>query len=394
MKSAINIILLATVLLASCKGKETPKQGPKSYPVVSVESRTIIGYVSFPTSIQGINNNDIRAKIQGYIQQVYVDEGQYVKAGQPLFKLETNMISQNADAAKSGVDAANSAVKAAQSSVDAAQLEVDKLVPLVERNIISNIQLETAKANLLRAKSQLDQAKAGYYQAMANYKGAQANVDYSVIRAPISGVVGKINLREGSLVGPTDQVAITTVSETKELYAYFSMNESEYLNFLSETPGSSLSEKLKNVPLIELQLANGAIYPEKGKLEAVTGQINPQTGSIQFRVSFSNKDGLLTNGNSGNIRIPKQYNDALVIPQSGTYEQQGLTYAFKIENDTAKSVVIEVLDRIDNLLLIQSGLKKGDVVAANGTGNLKNNTLIKPVPTTIDSILKTLKPIF
>src|SRR5690606_33798499 len=118
-------------------------------------------YVSFPTSIQGINNNDIRAKIQGYIQQVYVDEGQYVKAGQPLFKLETNMISQNADAAKSGVDAANSAVKAAQSSVDAAQLEVDKLVPLVERNIISNIQLETAKANMLRAKSQLDQAKAG-----------------------------------------------------------------------------------------------------------------------------------------------------------------------------------------------------------------------------------------
>lgn len=394
MKSAINIILLASVLLASCKGKETPKQGPKSYPVVSVEARTVIGYASFPTSIQGINNNDIRAKIQGYIQQVYVDEGQYVKAGQPLFKLETNMISQNADAARSGVDAANSAVKAAQSSVDAAQLEVDKLVPLVERNIISNVQLETAKANLLRAKSQLDQAKAGYYQAKANYKGAQANVDYSVIRAPISGVVGKINLREGSLVGPTDQVAITTVSETKELYAYFSMNESEYLNFLSETPGLSLGEKLRNVPLIELQLANGAIYPEKGKLEAVTGQINPQTGSIQFRVSFSNKDGLLTNGNSGNIRIPKQYNDALVIPQSGTYEQQGLTYAFKIENDTARSVVIDVIDRIDNMVLIQSGLKKGDVVAANGTGNLKNNTLIKPVPTTIDSILKTLKPIF
>ena len=148
--------------------------------------------------------------------------------------------------------------------MNAAQVEVNKLRPLVEKNIISNVQLQTAEANLSRAQAQMSQAiaarqqaTAGVSQAQANYQGVQANVNYSVIRAPISGVVGKINLRTGSLVGPGDPTPITTVSDTGELYAYFSMNEKEYLDFLKNAYGATVPEKLRNMPMVELVMANG-----------------------------------------------------------------------------------------------------------------------------------------
>lgn len=397
MRNILNTALpffIFTLLFSACKNAEPPKQNIKPYQVVEVETRTITGYSIYPTSIQGVNNNDIRAKIQGYIKEVLVDEGQYVQKGQILFRLETNSLSETANAAQANVDAAQANIKAAQANVDVAQVEVDKLKPLVEKGIISPVQLETANANLLRAKSQLDQAKAAYSQAKANYSSAYANVEYSIIRAPISGVIGKINFRVGSLVGPSDPTPITSVSDTKELYAYFSMNESEYLNFLSDMEGSTIKEKLNNLPQVELILANGMVYEEKGQISAVTGQINPQTGSIQFRVSFPNKNGILTNGNSGKIRIPVQYNNALVIPEAGTFEQQGLVYAFKVENDTAKSVIIDVIDRIDNLIIVKNGLQKGDKVIGTGVGGLKTNTPILPNMTTIDSIIKNIKPIF
>ena len=192
----VNVMLVGalTVALSSC-GKNDQAgqqaQGPMPYDVVEVPTKVVSSYQEFPANIEGIVNNDIRAKIQGYVTQVFVDEGQYVSAGQPLFKLETNVLSQTADAAKSGVGAAAASVSAAaanvsaaKASVEAAQVEVNKLAPLVEKKIISNVQLETAKANLAQAKAgqaqaqaALVQAQAGQSQAQANYKGAQANVD-------------------------------------------------------------------------------------------------------------------------------------------------------------------------------------------------------------------------
>ncbi len=378
----------------ACNDKEQPKQGAKPFPVVEVEERTVTGYTEYPTSIEGINNNDVRAKIQGYIKEVLVDEGQYVTQGQVLFRLETNSLSQTTEAAYANIDAARANIKSAEANVEVAQVEVNRLIPLVEKGIISNVQLETAQANLLRAQSQLEQARASYHQAQATYKSAAATSDYAVIRAPISGVVGKINFRVGSLVGPTDPTPITVVSDTRQLYAYFSMNEAEYMNFLRDLPGQTIKEKLNNIPLVDLVLPNGMTYDEKGRVSAVTGQINPQTGSIQFRVSFPNSNGILTNGNSGKIKIPKQYNQAIVLPESGTIEQQGLVYAYKVENDTAKSVIIEVVDRVNNLVVVKSGLQKGEKVIATGVGNLKTNTPVQPQITTIDSVISTIKPIF
>ncbi|MDY6026022.1 efflux RND transporter periplasmic adaptor subunit [Bergeyella zoohelcum] len=393
MKNKIIFAVMAWVLW-SCS-KEKPKNEPqKVYSVITVAERDVEGYFTYPVNIQGKINNDVRAKISGYITQVLVDEGQYVTQGQPLFRLETNMLNESASAAQAVIGASQSGISAAQAAVNAAQVEVDKLKPLVEKNIISNVQLETAKANLYRAQSQLKQAQAGHQQALANYKGVKANIDYSIIRAPISGVVGSLPLKVGSLVGPNDPVALTTIADTREVYAYFSMNEKEYLNFLKTSNGATVPEKLKNMPMVELVMANGEIYTEKGKIETVTGQINPSTGSIQFRVAFPNGQKMLTNGSSGKIRVPNRYDDVLIVPESSTYEQQGVVYAYKVTKDTAKSVVIEVQDRVNNRVVVKSGLKKGDMVVASGIGGLKSGTAIKSKPANLDSLVNAIEPIF
>lgn len=383
MKYLLKNTILAIVSVAvftSCSGNKEAKEETRTFPVVEVETRDVESFQTYPTSIEGTNNNDVRAKIQGYISQVMVDEGQRVSKGQIMFRLETNSLSQNANAAQSGV-------AAAKARVEAAHVEVNRLKPLVEQNIVSKVLLETANVNLLQAQSELEQAR-------ANYNSVAANVDYSVIRAPINGVVGKINFRSGALVGPADQTPITTVSDVLELYAYFSMNEAEYINFLYETQGNTLEEKLANVPLVELAMANGKIYEEKGRISTATGQINPQTGSTQFRVSFPNEKRILTNGNSGTIRIPKTYKNVMVIPETGIFEQQGKVFAYTVQNDSVKLVEVNQINRIDRLVLVESGLKKGDLIVANGVAKLRSNTIIKPEKTSTEEILKNIQPIF
>ena len=394
MRNTIFIFALAALALQSCKKEEEKKDGPKPYPVVSVETKNVTGYDEYPASIKGVVNNDVRAKIQGYITQVLVDEGQYVTAGQPLFRLETNMLTENADAAKSGISAAQANVQAAKAAVNAAQVEVNKLKPLVEKNIISNVQLQTAVANLAKAQAQLSQAIASQQQASANYKSVQANINYSIIKAPISGVVGKLPLKIGSLVGPTDTTPLTTISDTRSVFAYFSLNEKEYLDFLEKSYGATIPEKIKNLPMVELKLANGSIYPEKGRIEVTTGQIDATTGTIQFRVGFPNPAKLLSNGNSGTIRFPKFYDNALVVPESATYEQQGIVYLFKVEKDTAKNSVIEVQDRVNNMVVIKSGINKGEKIIAAGIGGLKPGSAVIPKPVKFDSLVQSVKPIF
>ncbi|WP_407405465.1 efflux RND transporter periplasmic adaptor subunit [Chryseobacterium sp.] len=394
MTNKLLLFSVAAFSLAACK-KEAPKEaGPKTYPVISVEDKNLVGYDIFPASIQGRVNNDVRAKIQGYITQLLVDEGQYVTKGQPLFRLETNSLNESAAAAKAGVGAAQANVVAAQASVNAAQVEVNKLKPLVEKNIISNIQLQTAQANLARAQAQVQQAIAAKQQANATYLGVNANIDYSIIRAPISGVIGKLPLKVGSLVGPTDQVPLTTISDTSEIFAYFSMNEKEYFNFLEKSVGATVQEKIKNLPMVELQLANGSIYKEKGRIEAITGSIDATTGTIQFRVGFSNPQKLLSNGNSGSVRFPKNYDNVLVVPESATYEQQGIVYVYKVDKDTAKNVVVDVVDRLDNLAIIKTGVKKGDKIVAAGIAGLKSGTPVKSKTIKLDSLVQTIKPKF
>ncbi|MFO7720913.1 MAG: efflux RND transporter periplasmic adaptor subunit [Gillisia sp.] len=362
--------IASTFLFISCQ--ENPDgpsqvQGPALFPVIEVPNRTLTSYTSYPVSIEGTVSILVRAKTPGYITNVLVDEGSKVRKGQTLFKLETETLSQEANAARA--------------NVNAAQVEVDKLKPLVEKGIISSVQLETAKARL-------EQAKAGY-------SSIAANIGYATIKSPVDGYVGAIPYREGALVSPGDPIPLTRVSDIDEVYAFFGMNERDYLNFIQNTEGKDISEKIKNFLPVELQLVNGEIYEETGTIETVTGQIDRSTGTVSFRAKFPNTGRILVNGNSGNIRLPKTYENVPVVPESASFEQQGKVYVYIVQGDSmAVSKVIQVKDRINNLIVVASGIKTGDKIVGNGIGKLRNNTPITPQLIAFDSIADPLNPVF
>ncbi|APY10842.1 efflux transporter periplasmic adaptor subunit [Seonamhaeicola sp. S2-3] len=354
------IILIAVVAsvfitIVSCGNKEkapvAAKQQALPFPVTQLQPQTVTGYAEYPVSIEGIVSSDVRAKTTGYIQKVLVDEGARVRKGQPLFKLETQALSQDAEAAKA--------------QVNVAQVEVNKLKPLVEKNIISQVQLETAKANLAQAK--------------ANYSSIVANISYATVKSPVDGYVGSINFREGALVSAADATPLTTVSDISKVYAFFSLNETDYLDFIQNAKGKNLEEKLKNYPEVSLILANGSTYNVKGKIQTSTGQVNQNTGTISLRAIFDNPNEILTNGSSGKIKIPSTYNNAIVIPQSATYEQQGKVMVFTIdENNSAKSKVVKVQAKVDNLYVIESGIDANTKIIASGVSKLRDGMPITP----------------
>lgn len=363
------ILGLVAVLFASCKEEQqqAPQQQALSLAVTEVPQKNVTAYTTYPTTIEGTINSEVRAKVSGYIQKVLVDEGQKVRKGQALFKLETQSLSQDAEAAKA--------------RVNVAQVEVNKLKPLVEKNIISEVQLETAKANLAQAKS--------------TYNSVIANIGYATVTSPVDGFVGAIPYREGSLVSATSAKPLTTVASIERVFAYFSMNETEYLDFLQQTEGKTLQDKIANFPKVELLLANGQTYEQKGTIETVTGQIDANTGTVSFRAVFDNPNMLLTNGNSGTVKIPNTYENALVVPQSATYEQQGQTYVYTVgEGNAAASTLINVKDKSDMLYIVNSGVKAGDLIVVKGIGKLRNGTPIQPQKVAFDSIVKPIKPLF
>ncbi|WP_417443466.1 efflux RND transporter periplasmic adaptor subunit [Joostella sp.] len=365
------ILMGLSVVLLSCGGKKEQDQSQAQkampFPTVKVESKEITGYKTYPTSIEGVLNSDVRAKVSGYIKEVLVDEGEKVSKGQTLFRLETESLSQDA--------------QAAQASVNVAQVNVDKLKPLVEKGIISKVQLETAKANLEQAKS--------------NYSSINASIGYATVKSSVDGYVGAIPFREGTLVSPNDQTPLTTVSDIKQVYAYFSMNEEDYIDYIQNTKGDTRQEKLDNFPEIDLVLANGALYPHKGKIKTVTGQINQNTGTVSFRATFDNPNSLLTNGNSGTIKIPTIYKDQPVISQESTFEQQGQVLVYHVNDENkVSSEVIKISDEIDNLYVVKSGVKVGDVIVAKGVGKLREGMLIAPQEVSYDSIVKPIKTLF
>ncbi len=369
---SLPIVLGILLLLSSCgddKKAQQAQMAPQApiLPVVAIPTKTVTAYTTYPTSIEGIVNSEVRAKISGYITDVLVDEGQKVRKGQTLFRLETQTLNQDAAAAKA--------------NVNAAQVEVDKLKPLVEKNIISNVQLETAKAKLQQAKSA--------------YSSIAANIDYGNIKSPVDGFVGAINLRKGALVSPTSQQPLTTVADISKVYAYFSMNEKEYLDFIQNAEGKNIEEKIKKLPKVRLLLANGNLYEEEGTIETINSLINTNTGTISFRAIFDNPSRVLTNGSSGKIQIPKVYTDAVVVPQEATYEQQGSVYVYKVGADsTAASTKINIVAEVENLYVVDSGVEKDDKIVAKGANKLRGDSKIKPQEMPFDSIAKPIEKVF
>lgn len=363
-------LVCISLLFVSCgDDKNQAQRGPQAlpFPVITVPSKTVTAYTTYPTSLEGIINSEVRAKASGFITDVLVDAGQKVKKGQTLFRLETQTLSQDA--------------AAAQANVNAAQVEVNKLKPLVEKNIISSVQLETAKAKLAQAQS--------------SYNAIAANIGYATIKSPVDGYVGAINFREGTLISPTSPLPLTTVADIDKIYAFFSLNEKDYLDFINNTKGETMEEKINNLPKVRLVLANGSLFDQEGTIETINSQVNPSTGTVSFRAVFDNPGQILSSGYSGTIQIPKLYTDATVVPAMSTYERQGLTYVYKVQGDTlATSSSINILDRVDNIIIVKDGIAPGDKIVAKGVGKLRDKSPIIAQPTEFDSIAKGLQKVF
>jgi len=374
MKKIIYLSLfISTAIFTSCsdskggQSQQNEAQGPQPFPVIEVPTKTVTGYNSYPTSIEGVVNSEVRAKVSGYITDVLVDAGDKVKKGQMLFKLETESLSGDAEAA--------------QANVNAARVEVQKLKPLVEKDIISEVQLETAKAQLS--------------QAEANYNSVAANIDYANIKSPVDGYVGNINFRNGALVSPGDPTPLTTVSQTEEVYAFFSMNEKDFLSFMDSADANTREEKINNLPEISLVLANGKEYENKGTIETISGEINQQTGTVSFRAKFNNSNGLLRNGSSGTVKIPEVYEDALIVPTLSTFEQQGKTFVYKVQSDSSLiASSLNILAEINKVYVVKDGVEKGDTILAKGANKVKPGNKIQPQPIALDSIVNSFNTVF
>ncbi|PJX24465.1 efflux transporter periplasmic adaptor subunit [Psychroflexus sp. S27] len=367
MKKNILSFVFLCALFVSC-GDDQPQQqarGPMQVPVIELPTKTLTDFNTYPVSIEGVVNSEVRPKVSGYITKVVVDEGQSVKQGDVLFTLETESLSQDA--------------QAAQANVNAARVEVEKLKPLVDKEIISKSQLETAKAKLAQAK--------------ASYSSIAANIDYATIKSPVDGVVGSIRYRNGSLVSPESK--LTTVSQVDEVYAFFGMNEKDYITFLQHAEGKDVKEKIANFQAVKLELATGDVYEHEGEIQTVSGQVNPQTGTVNFRAKFPNPGRLLANGNSGRIMIPETYEDKVVVPESASFERQGLIYVYGIKDDSlAVSKSFQVDARVKNFIIVKSGLEKGQKIIADGVGQIRNNMPVKPQLKDFDSIVKPINKVF
>lgn len=369
---------------ASPAGNPMANMPPPQLPVVTVITTNASTYREFPASLEGKVNVEIRAQVDGYLEKIYVDEGAYVKAGQPLFKINDNIYREQ-------LNNAQSTLSAAEANVQRAQVEIDRLTPLVQNNVISDVQLKTAKANY-------DAAKASAEQAKAIIGNAQINVGYTLIKAPVSGYIGRTPFKTGSLVGKSDQQPLTMLSDVSEVYAYFSMSEQDFIAFKNQFAGNSIEEKLKQVPPVELILPDDSTYTQKGKIGTVEGQFDKTTGSISFRATFPNAGGVLRSGNTGKIRIPQLLQSALVVPQEATFEIQDKTFVYAV-GDSNKIVTkpIAISGRTTNYYYVSNGVSAGEkiVLSSQSTllmGGLRDGMPITPQMVSADSLMK-VKPL-
>jgi membrane fusion protein (multidrug efflux system) len=367
---------LATVLYSCANSSATPgmhQQAAPALPVLAVATTSGTTFREYPAALEGKVNVEIRPQVEGYLEKIYPDEGAYVRAGQPLFRIDARTYNEALNNAKSSL-------LAAQANVSKAQVEVDRLAPLVQNNVISEVQLKTAKANYDAAVAAAEQAKA----AVAN---AQINIGYTIVKAPASGYIGRIPYKTGSLVGKND--ALTVLSDISEMYAYFSLSEQDFIAFKNQFAGNSIEEKVKKVPAVELALADNSIYPGKGKISTVEGQFDKTTGAISFRATFPNPGGILRTGNTGKVRIPQLYNDAVVVPIEATFEVQDKVFVFAVgDSNKVASKPITISGKTTNYYFVKDGVKAGEKIVFSGVGNLQDGVAIVPQPMSTDSLLK------
>ena len=382
-KYLIIIIGVSTIgALEACNstsGSEGMSFPPQALPVITLTQVPATSYQEFSATVEGSKDIEIRPQVDGILEKIYIDEGAYVKKGQPLFYINSRIYQEQVNNAKANL-------ATAKANLAHAQIDVDKLAPLVKNNIISEVQLKTAQAAY-------DASAASVAQAQAMVHQAQINMAYTLIKAPVEGYIGRIPFRKGSLVGTTTVEALTVLSETKDVYAYFSLSENDFIRFKHQLPGNTVEEKIKNLPPVELMLADGSIYPQKGKVQTVAGQFDNSIGAISFRAAFPNADRFLRSGNTGKVRIPQLHQAALVVPQESTFEIQDKVFVFGLsDSNKVVSKPIVISGKTAAYYFVESGVEAGEKIVFTGTGNLRDGMAIAPQSISMDSLLK-VKPL-
>lgn len=352
---ALTFIIVGGMALTSCGNKNQGQQAMQA-PLLSVltvsESNSTLDS-AIPATLEGENDVEIRPQVSGFLTKVHVDDGQRVQKGQVLFTIDQVQL-------QAAVDQAQAAVAVAQANVNTAQTNADNNKILLDKNIISASAYQTSIDALNAAKAQLNQAKAALISA-------QKNLSYTTVTAPVSGIVGAIPYKEGTLVSPS--TLLTILSNNSDMLAYFSLNEKTILD-LTDNGKRTLKQAIDSLPEVSLQLATGNIYPYKGKITAISGVIDSTTGSAQAKALFPNPDGMLHSGNTGNILMPVTHNGVIEIPQNATFEVQDMKFVY-IVGDSAKihSRPITVAPLNDGKkYIVTSGLKEGDVIVTEGIG--------------------------
>ncbi len=363
-----SLIAGVAVVLASCGGGQQQQQMPvPQIATMTVEYGNSELESAYPVTIKGRTDSAIRPQVSGFITKVHVDEGQQVRKGQVLFTLDQVQY-------QAAVDAAQAAIRVAESAVNTAQLTADNKRRLYDKNIISEYEWQMAD-------NQLKQAKAQLASANAQLVTAQKNLAYTVVTAPSDGVIGSIPNREGSLASPSSMEPLTTVSDNSEVYAYFSLNEKDILG-MTDNGARSLNSSVDAMPPVSLRLANGEIYPEKGKVATVSGVIDNTTGAATVRALFNNPSGMLRSGSTGSVLIPNSFEKVIIIPQSATSELQNIRFAYVV-NDSNKIVAtpIQVSPISDGKnFIVVSGLEAGQRIAVEGVGtSVRDGITIQPV---------------
>jgi membrane fusion protein (multidrug efflux system) len=364
---AIAIALLALLFIAGCSSAPAaaPAPPPPALPVQTVAASTVTTYQEYPAAIEGTVNVEIRPQVSGALDKVFVDEGALVSAGQPIFKI-------NDQPYRAALNNALASLHAAEAAQGNAQLEVEKLTPLVANKVVSDYQLKTAKAAAQIAKANIESAK-------ANVSTAQINLGYTTIKAPVSGYIGRLLKKQGSLVSPQDAEALTQLSDVHDVHVYFSLGEKDFVGFKDQYTGLTLKDKIKHLPAVTLLLADNSEYTHTGKIDMIDGQFDKTTGAITVRATFPNAQGLIRSGNTGKIRLSLVHADALTVPESATLEMQDKIFVFALaDSNKVKKVPITIGGKDGENYIVKDGLKAGDQIVLSGIDHLQEGTKIAP----------------
>lgn len=351
-----SLIVLTIVILISCTKQEQTYQRVE-HDLLQVSTSSVNVPEVYSAAIEGKQDIMILPQIGGFLTKLCVSEGQHVSHGQVLFEIDR----VNFEAA---LRVAEANVQAAEAVLKTNELTFSSKKTLYEQEVISSYDLQVAENQLLTARASLAQAQ-------ASVTNARQNLSYCSVKAPCNGVVGRLPFRVGSLVSPQMPEPLTTISDNSEAYVYFSMTERQMLNLVKQY--GSVDNALDNMPGIKLQLADGSMYGQEGKIESISGVIDKQTGAVSIRSVFPNKDRLLLSGGSCNVIISQSRDNVIVIPQTATFEIQDKVFCYRVIDGKAKATLIVVSAMPDGKrYIVESGLSVGETIIAEGAGLVKD----------------------